>query len=242
LDNVEIYHEAPLKEGGQIAWAVRKESTELRESLSSFARRHQKGSLMGNILFARYFDDTDWITGVRSDAPSQLETMRSLSQKYADEYDFDWLLLAAVAHQESKLDQDTRSRAGAVGVFQIKPEVASKEVGIDNVHSLEENIQAGIRYLNHIRDTYLDESDLTEVQKNDFMLASYNAGPTRIRQLRKKAAENGYDGNTWFGNVERFAPRETRTYVANINRLYYAFKLGWLLRDTRQEQIEEMKK
>ena len=50
--------------------------------------------------------------------------------------------------------------------------------------------------------------------------ASYNAGPGRLRQLRRETKERGLDPNVWFGNVERVASerigRETVTYVSNI--------------------------
>jgi membrane-bound lytic murein transglycosylase MltF len=41
-----------------------------------------------------------------------------------------------------------------------------------------------------------------------------NAGPARVRQLRRQASSRGLDPNTWFNNVERIAAerigRETR--------------------------------
>jgi membrane-bound lytic murein transglycosylase MltF len=60
-------------------------------------------------------------------------------------------------------------------------------------------------------------------------LASYNAGPARIRQLRAEAGKRGLDPNVWFGNVERIASekigRETVQYVSNIYKYYVAYKL-----------------
>ena len=59
--------------------------------------------------------------------------------------------------------------------------------------------------------------------------AAYNAGPARVRQLRREAAKKGLDPNVWFGNVERVASerigRETVTYVANIYKYYVAYRL-----------------
>ena len=60
-------------------------------------------------------------------------------------------------------------------------------------------------------------------------LASYNAGPNRIRWLRKLSADRGFDPNIWFGNVEVLAAekigRETVDYVRNINKYFIAYKL-----------------
>jgi len=55
-------------------------------------------------------------------------------------------------------------------------------------------------------------------------LASYNAGPGRIRQLRREAGERGYNPNLWFDNVEVIGAeqvgRETVHYVSNIFKYY----------------------
>ena len=60
-------------------------------------------------------------------------------------------------------------------------------------------------------------------------LASYNAGPGRIRQLRAETARRGLNPNLWFGNVERVASekigRETVQYVSNIYKYYVAYRL-----------------
>ena len=59
--------------------------------------------------------------------------------------------------------------------------------------------------------------------------ASYNAGPGRIRQLRREAEKRGLNPNVWFNNVERVASerigRETVTYVSNIFKYDVAYRL-----------------
>jgi len=67
--------------------------------------------------------------------------------------------------------------------------------------------------------------------------AAYNAGPGRIRQLRREAEKRGLNPNVWFGNVERVASerigRETVTYVSNIYKYYVAYRLGAARREQR---------
>jgi membrane-bound lytic murein transglycosylase MltF len=62
-----------------------------------------------------------------------------------------------------------------------------------------------------------------------FAFAAYNAGPGRIRQLRREAAARKLDPNVWFNNVERIASericRETVTSVSNINKSYVTYLL-----------------
>ena len=59
--------------------------------------------------------------------------------------------------------------------------------------------------------------------------AAYNAGPTKIADLRKRAASEGLDPNRWFGNVELIVAKDvgehTVQYVSNIYKYYVAYKL-----------------
>jgi len=75
-----------------------------------------------------------------------------------------------------------------------------------------------------------------------FAFAAYNAGPARIRKLRAKAAEQGYDPNVWFDNVEVMAAkdigRETVQYVSNILKYYIAYKLTILRQVERKEALD----
>ena len=233
LERIRPYPDIVIRDGGQLAWAVRSGDDALRQHLSGFARRNRKGSLLGNVVFKRYFQDSKWVsTGELLD--ERLTYLRSVVQRYAEEYDFDWLLLAAIAYQESRFDEAAHSSHGAVGLFQIKPVIAAAEpIGVKDISTSENNIKAAVRYLDHVRGHYLGDPEIPDAARIDLMLASYNAGPTRIRRLRRQAAAKGYDPNRWFGNVERMAGRETIRYVANVNRYYYAFRLAQHARDVR---------
>jgi len=76
------------------------------------------------------------------------------------------------------------------------------------------------------------------VNKALFAFASYNAGPGRVRQLRRLAKQRGLDPNVWFNNVEVVAAErigsETVTYVSNIYKYYVAYKL--VMEDMQQRQ------
>ena len=59
-------------------------------------------------------------------------------------------------------------------------------------------------------------------------LAAYNAGPSRIADLRRRAARRGLDPDRWFGEVElqaeRDIGRETVAYVGNIVKYYTVYR------------------
>jgi membrane-bound lytic murein transglycosylase MltF len=154
--------------------------------------------------------------------------MVQLFRKYGDQYEFDYLLMAAQAYQESRLDQNAKSQVGAIGVMQLMPETG-KEQKVGDIALLEPNIHAGVKYMRFMRDEIYKDEPMDELNKNLFTFASYNAGPGRIRQLRREAARRGLKDNVWFGNVEQVVSerigRETVTYVSNIYKYYVAYRL-----------------
>jgi len=173
----------------------------------------------------------------------------NLFQKYSNQYDYPYLMLAAQAYQESRLNQKLRSRAGAVGVMQIKPSTAAQSpINIRGVNRLDRNIEAEAKFLRFIKAQYF-ESGLTDiVTESLFATASYNAGPEKIQTLRKEAAEHGYNPNLWFDNVEIVVSveigRETVQYVRNIYKYYLAYKIVTerQAESARKEQKIEVKK
>lgn len=219
-----------VNEGGEIAWAVRKNNLRLLAKLNEFVDKHKQGTLLGNILFNRYYTDTRWIDNPLSQE-SRSKTIRymPLFQKYGRTYDIDWKLLAALAFQESGMNPNKKSTAGAVGIMQIKPSTAAgKNVSIKNVENdVENNIHAGAKYLDFLHQRYFSDPTIAHHAQLEFTLAAYNAGPARIRSLRNKAKKSGLDPNQWFFNVEHIARkeigRETVRYVANIYKYYIAF-------------------
>ena len=96
-----------------------------------------------------------------------------------------------------------------------------------------------MKYLSFVRKHYFSDPEIAPADRIDFSWAAYNAGPTRIQKLRRKAEKRGYDPNKWFNNVEHLASetigRETVDYVINVNKYYvvYKFALERRERDSR---------
>ena len=220
-----------INAGGKIAWAVRKENFKLLANLNTFIKKNKKGSLLGNILIKRYYKNAKWIKNPVSEEDQQkLQNLLQLFTKYADRYGFDWLAIAAQAYQESGLDNSKRSPDGAIGIMQVMPKTASyKSVNISDVHLLENNIHAGVKYLHFLRERYFSSSEIEPASRVNLSWAAYNAGPAKINRLRNIAKTRGFDPDKWFFNVEKIAAevigRETVEYVANINKYYVAYKL-----------------
>lgn len=230
LKNITLHEKIVLRKGAQIAWMVRKNNPKLRSSLNTFLTTHKKGTFLGNIYFNRYFKKTaalknpheinDW---------EKVKQYKGVIQKYADQYDFDWVLILAVAFQESGLDQSRKSHAGAVGIMQVLPTTAKdKMVGIDDITTVENNVHAGVKYLAFLRDTYFTNKKIRTRDRIRLALASYNAGPGNIQKAQRLAEKMGLNKNRWFRNVEiavlRIVGQETVRYVSNINKYYILYQ------------------
>jgi membrane-bound lytic murein transglycosylase MltF len=163
---------------------------------------------------------------------------------YSDKYDMDYLLMAAQGFQESQLNQNVKSKVGAVGVMQVMPSTG-QELKVGDISQLEPNIHAGVKYMRFMIDQYFEKEPMDKVNKGLFAFAAYNAGPGRIQSLRKEAAKRGLDPNQWFNNVEIVASekigRETVTYVANIYKYYIAYKLITEAAEERRKEREGVK-
>jgi membrane-bound lytic murein transglycosylase MltF len=204
LNKLVLRKDIAINRGGNIAWAVRKNNPQLLASLNKFVHSHRQGTLIGNILLKRYFENTSWVKNPLEESEvKKLDYLRSTIQKYARQYGFDWLKIAALGYQESGLDQNARSPRGAVGIMQILPSTAAgAQVGIADITKVDNNIHAGVKYLAFLRDRYFSNPEIKPVDRVDFTMAAYNAGPARVIQLRQSAAKEGLDPNRWFQNVE----------------------------------------
>lgn len=216
----------------QLAWVMRKDEPELKQRVDAFVRTHRQGTTFGNTLLRRYLQDTRWVKNATSDAEMEkFDLYVDFFKKYAAQYDFDYLMLVALGYQESQLEQNRRSPVGAVGIMQVIPKfAAASPIGVPNVSAAEPNIHAGTKMLREISDTYFDDQNLDALNRTLFVFASYNAGPTRIAELRKKAALEGLNPNQWFGNVELVVARDvgqqTVRYVSNIYKYYVSYELA----------------
>lgn len=245
FDKITLHPTITFRENGQIAWAVRKNTPGLMAVVNAFVKKNKKGSLMGNIIFKRYLKKAGYVKSSMDEADKKrFEDTLDLFKKYGDQYKFDWLMLAALAYQESTIDQSKKSHVGAVGVMQVMPSTAKdKNVGIPNIDQIDPNIHAGTKYLRFMMDRYFDDPDIDTLNRGLFSFASYNAGPAKVSQLRKEAAKMGLDPNVWFGNVEIVAAkrigRETVQYVSNIFKYYLTYRYISERNNSKKEKSDQ---
>jgi membrane-bound lytic murein transglycosylase MltF len=215
-----------LSEPGDIGWAHRTQSPKLAAELAHFIRTHPNMYKVRYKTYAAYVKrlqnataETDW---------QRFEKTVALFKKYGERYSFDYLMVAALGYQESRLDQNARSHVGAIGIMQLMPETG-RSLKVGDITKTEPNIHGGTKYLRQIHDQLIDTTGIDEQNRTLFTIAAYNCGAGRVAALRKEAVQKGLDGNVWFNNVELIAARrvgqETVVYVRNIYKYYVAYKL-----------------
>jgi membrane-bound lytic murein transglycosylase MltF len=234
-------------EGGDVAWAMRKGSPQLKAVMDDFVKTHGKGTGFGNMVIQRYLKNEKYLKNSTSQAEIQkFESYAKFFKQYAAEYNFDYLMLAAQGYQESMLNQDRVSPRGAVGIMQVMPQyAAANPINIPNVRNPQNNIHAGAKMLAQITKTYFNDPGINQTNKTLFTFAAYNAGQNRIVRLRKETQEQGLDPNKWFGNVELIAAKdigqETVQYVSNIYKYYVAYKMTIEQHEVREQAKETLK-
>ena len=230
LTDMAVHKDIVLRSGGQVGWAFRKGSPLLKAEVDDFVVNVVKkyGLVTGNLKsFAAKLRKAN--NAKATEDWERYQAVVALFQKYAAQYHFDYLLLTAQGYQESRLDQKVKSPVGAIGVMQLMPDTG-KAMEVGDIRQTEANVHAGSKYMAHLIEVYFPDAELDEENRTLFAFAAYNAGPSRMAKLRKVAAEQGYDPNKWFNNVERVVAQkvgqEPVTYVRNIYKYYVSYKLA----------------
>ncbi len=245
---ITVHKDVAVRTGGRLAVAFRKDTPRLREAVNDWIRKHQKGDAFRNTIERRYLQSVKYVKNAAADAERQkLATVGEIFKKYGAEYKVDYLLMAAQGYQESTLDQNVKSPVGAIGVMQVMPPTG-KELNVGNISEVEPNIHAGVKYMRFMMDQYFKDEPMDDLNKMLMTFAAYNAGPGRVRQLRRETEKRGLDPNLWFNNVERIASerigRETVTYVSNIYKYYITYRLvsdQQTRREAAKAEIEKRK-
>ncbi|MGH9505038.1 MAG: lytic transglycosylase domain-containing protein [Terriglobales bacterium] len=131
---------------------------------------------------------------VRGKPFTQQEIDAAIDQA-ASRHNVDPSLVRAVIKVESNFNPNAVSRTGAMGLMQLMPQTA-RQLNVVNPFDPEQNVDAGVRHLKKLMESYGGDVRLT--------LAAYNAGAGAVARS---------------AGIPHF--RETRNYVKRITQLYY---------------------
>lgn len=215
-----------LSTNSNMSWFVRRDATQLRNTIDTFLTTYRAPANQ-DVAFERVYKRLYQVHNplARQDR-ERLEKIRPMLQRHADEQGMDWLNLAALAFKESALNPGARGSGGASGLLQITPSAAQR-VGVSNIQSADDNVQAGARYLALIRRKFFSSPKVNERERMAFVLAAYNLGPERVQGMREEARKRGLNPNQWFFQTERIAMEQAGmgvvSYVNSVNKYYLAF-------------------
>ncbi len=220
-----------IAQNDTIAWAIRKNHPDLEARLNRYLYKHfrfdqngvPKRSAFLNVLRKKYFESGTQIAEyfspeVEAEEAGMISPYDNLIQTVAAEYDLDWVMMTAIAAQESRFNPMSESWAGAVGIMQVLPRFS--EVPEDSLYIPEINIREGARILREHLEHY---SYMDSTQQWKFALATYNAGLGHMADARRLTIDHNKDPNNWEDVSQSLLKLMQRKYYQNAR---YGFCRG----------------
>lgn len=219
-----------IAERDSIAWAIRKNAPDFESTLNRFLYSHfrfdgngvPKRSAFLNVLRRKYFEGgfqlSEYINPFQGEQFSSISPYDDLIKKTAEEFNLDWVMLTAIAAQESKFNPNSVSWAGAVGLMQVLPRFS--EIPTDSLTVPEINIREGAKILaEHLKHyAYMDSSNIWP-----FALAAYNAGQGHLADARRLSIDHNENPNEWEDVSKSLLRLMQRKYYQNAR---YGFCRG----------------
>ena len=243
-----------LSEPEPLGWAVRRsvQDDSLIRAIRQFHDHvRSKGKLADLIeqmyVFADKFDYVEARSFIDR-YNDRLQELKPYFMNAANEFGFDWRLLAAVSYQESHWKNSARSPTGVRGLMMLTRQTA-RQMGISDRLDPVLSVYGGAKYLTILVDKIPDR--IPDPDRTWFALASYNVGFGHLEDARVITQKNGGDPDSWvdvkkalpllsehkwysqtrFGHARGYEPVK---FVENI-RKYYAM----LMHLTREETMAE---
>lgn len=214
----------------RIAWAVRKDSPELKTAIDSWILEN-RGSSEYVTIYNKYFRSRKAhkrrvLSDYSSLSGGKISEYDDLIRQYSQQVGWDWRLLASLIYQESHFDPQARSWTGATGLMQVLPETAQM-YKVDSTLLLDpqKNILAGVRLIERLTEYWSEHlTDSLEVPK--FVLASYNVGLGHIIDARRLAEKYEADPNIWENNVAVYLKQKSLPKFYNDPVVKYGYCRG----------------
>ena len=209
-----------LDESKHLGWAVRRRDKKLLKTINRFFGEIEKNGLYQKIYEKYYsyieiFDYVD-IKAFHRRIQTRLPRYEGIIERTAEEYGFDWRLIAAIIYQESHYRPRARSHTGVRGLMQLTLKTA-RDMGIENRLDPCQSISGGVKYLKQLYDRY---DDIDGWDRMLITLASYNVGTGHIADARRLAMEQDLDPNKWT-SVAKVLP------LFSYKRYYKRAKYGY---------------
>ena len=215
----------PIQERESLAWAVRKNDTDMIVEINRFFLHANATGILRKIT-NKYYENTQnfdvyEIKKFHERIKTRLPKYKRVIMEESTKYGFDWRLVTAVVYQESHFNPNAKSFTNVRGLMQVTHATA-REMGITNRQNPSQSIRAGIGYLNKMYQKFSHIED--EYQRMLFSLASYNIGYGHVQDALKIAEEKGLDPTTWQA-LKTCLPLLSKTQYVKTAKHGYA--RGW---------------
>lgn len=198
------------------AWAVNKKNRELAERINKWfkpellteIKREEQTLLATPLVHKRTYAPMLNAEG------GIISKYDHLFKRYSPIARWDWRLMAAQCYQESGFDNKAFSWAGAKGLMQIMPQTA-EHLGLqeDEIYDPEQNIYAAARYIAELNNHFRDIRN--PVEKQFFVMASYNGGYFHIRDAMRLTEKHGKNKYKWNDVAESVLHLQEKEYYTD---------------------------
>jgi membrane-bound lytic murein transglycosylase F len=188
-----------LGESKPVAWAVRREARQLRDSLDAWIKNEKTKGVLDRLYKKYFIDARGFQTRVQSryltSITGTLSPYDELLRRHAATLGWDWRLLGSQMYQESRFKPTARSWMGAVGLLQLMPGTA-RQFGVRSPTNPEDNVRGGVKFLRWL-DGHWKKTIADSAERLKFVLASYNAGSGHVEDAQRLAEKHGDDPKKW---------------------------------------------
>lgn len=138
--------------------------------------------------------------------PPRLAAYDRLIRDAASKIDWDWRMVAAIVHQESRFNSQARAADGAgIGLMQIN----SSRYSEDTLLIPAVNLAIGTAYLHRLERMFPAAGAMDSLK---FSIAAFNMGDGKLKKVISEASEAGVDATRW-DEVKTLLPKGHRTVV-----------------------------
>ena len=203
------------------AWCVRKDQVVLKNKVDAFFKEYYRSAFY-NLTYRKYYSPDKHVdTVMKLNGKNKKATISKFDEiivKHSNKNYFPWCLIAAQIYQESRFDPNIKAWDGGMGLMQLMPATA-KEMGCDKPFDPDDNVRAGVAYLNKLRSR--TPSDIDGIDRICFALAGYNGGYGHLLDARRLADQMNLDSKRWRDNVEKtYKLLSRRQYAAKARYGY----------------------
>ena len=181
-----------------VAWITREDLTQLNQLIHQWFENLVRQKQVRK--FWDRYESVDFKMSMleqnrfQKDIEKRLPKWRRAFEKNARVYEMPWTLVAAVAYQESKWNNEAISYTGVKGLMQLTRATA-KQVGVDDREDPKQSIRGGTFYLKYLYDK--TSAELSPYERWAQALAAYNMGWAHLRDARRLAKKLNLDANRW---------------------------------------------